>query len=57
MAHAKGPSQAEERRWQAEDDLRTLTRAMEIKNDKARYRRAMAMAKEQLAALQKVQNA
>lgn len=41
-----------EREWQAEDDVRTLTRASEIRKDKARFARAKAKAQEQLKALQ-----
>lgn len=47
-------SDADEAKWQAEDDLRTLVRAKEIRADKARLKRAMACAKEQMAALQGV---
>jgi len=41
-----------EQDWMAEDDLRTLMRAAEIRKDPARLKRAQAKAKEQLAALQ-----
>ena len=51
-----GPSQTDERRWQAEDDVRTLTRAEEIKNDRGRLSRAQAMAKKQAAEAAKVAN-
>lgn len=53
----EGPSKAEREKWQAEDDLRTLVRAAEIKKDKARTTRAMALAKKQMAELEKVQKA
>lgn len=43
-----------EKRWQAEDDLRTLQRADEIKKDTKRMKAAECCAKEQVAALQKV---
>ena len=33
--------------WRAEDDARTLIRAIEIRNDKARFAKAKAWAKEQ----------
>lgn len=49
IAYATGPSQKEQDRWQAEDDLRTLLRAEEIKKDKKRLAAARNMAKEQLA--------
>lgn len=42
---------ADEKRWQAEDDMRTLIRAKEIKADKARLKRALKMADEQLKEL------
>lgn len=35
--------------WQAEDDMRTLARAEEIKRDKARMKRAQDCAKKKLA--------
>lgn len=38
--------------WRAEDDLRTLVRADEIRRDSGRLKHAQAKAKEQLAALQ-----
>lgn len=44
----------EESRWQAEDDLRTLLRAADIRADKARYKAAMAEAKRQADQLAKV---
>ncbi len=39
-----------QQQYQAEDDLRTLVRANEIRRDPARLARAKAMAKEQIAA-------
>lgn len=38
-------SQKTEDEWQAEEDLRSLMRAEEIKKDKNRYSKAMKMAK------------
>lgn len=52
MEHA-GMS-ADDKKYQAEEDVRTLVRAEEIRKDKARLRRATTMAKKQLAALQGV---
>ena len=43
-----------EREWEAEDDLRTLQRAMEIKNDPARLKRAQELAKEKLQEMAQV---
>ena len=43
-------------RWEAESDLRTLRTAQEIAADKGRMKRAMAMAKTELAAIKKVQS-
>lgn len=59
MAHAAYPEdvkmskeqKAEEEKWQAEEDVRTLVRAAEVRADKARMKRAMACAKEQMAAM------
>lgn len=48
------PNKTDEQKWQAEEDVRTLVRAEEIRKDKPRLQRATAMAKKQLAALQGV---
>jgi hypothetical protein len=45
---------ARENQWQAEEDLRCLTRCVQIKKDKPRYARAVALAREQAAALHAV---
>lgn len=37
--------------WQAEDDMRTLARAEEIRKDPARLKAALAKAKEKMAEL------
>lgn len=39
--------------WRAEDDMRTLCRAEEIKADSKRFARAKAKAKEKMAEMQK----
>ena len=44
----------EDKKWRAENDLRTLQRAKEIENDKARMQAAKNIAKEQKAALEKI---
>lgn len=49
-----GPSAAEQRRWQAEDDLRTLRRAEEIRADAARVRQAQRIATQEMKALERV---
>lgn len=46
-----GVMAASERDFQAEDDVRTLMRAREIRQDPKRLKRAQEHAKEQLAAL------
>lgn len=50
------PMSAEDKKraeqWQAEDDLRTLVRANEIRKDPRRLARARAMAQEQIKAAQ-----
>ncbi len=53
MMHGKsyGSMSAEDKKYHTEDDVRTLIQAGEIKKDKARYKRAMAMAKEKQEAL------
>lgn len=53
----EGPDKAERQKWQAEDDLRTLVRVAEIKKDKGRMSRAMALAKKQMDELEKAQKA
>ena len=50
-----GPIVADEnKKWRAEDDLRTLQRAKEIENDKARMQAVKSIAKEQKSALEKI---
>lgn len=48
-------SSKQEADWRAEDDLRTLLRAAEIKKDPKRLAAAKAKAKEQMQALQAAQ--
>lgn len=43
--------------YQAEDDMRTLARAEEVKKDPKRYKAALAKAKEKMAELQSLQTA
>lgn len=42
-----------EKKWQAEDDLRTLQRAKEVESDKARMKAAKALAQEKVNNLKK----
>lgn len=49
-----GPSKAQEKKWQAQDDLGALKRAAEIKADPARVKAAQAEAQAQMKALQTV---
>lgn len=51
-----GPSAAEQKRWQAEDDLRTLQRAKEIESDRARVSAARKVANDQVKALNGIAN-
>lgn len=37
-----------DKKWQTEDDLRTLVRAAEIRGDKQRLKAAQALAREQI---------
>ena len=48
------PTKTDKQKWEAEEDVRTLVRAEEIRKDKSRLRRATVMAKKQLAALRGV---
>lgn len=43
-----------EKKWQAEDDIRTLQRAEEIKKDKGRMNAAKQVAKSQMQELKKI---
>lgn len=49
-----GYNAAQERKWQAQDDLRTMQRAAEIKADPKRVKAAQAEATQQMRALQTV---
>lgn len=42
------------KKYQTEDDLRTIQRAEEIAKDKSRMKSVTALAKEQMASLQKI---
>lgn len=42
-------------KWQAEDDMRTLARAEEIRKDPKRFKAAVAMAKEKVKELEALQ--
>ena len=44
----------EEKRWRAEDDLRTLRRAEEVRSDPSRVKMAKQMAAEEMRALARV---
>ncbi len=46
---------AEDKEFEAEQDVRTMLNAEKIKADKGRLKRAMAKAREQMKALTKVQ--
>ena len=48
---------AMDKEWQAEDDMRTLVRAEEIRKDPKRLKAALAKAKERMAELQSLQDA
>lgn len=54
VAIDSGPSKADEARWRAEDDLRTMQRMAELKSDPSRVRAAEALIKQQLKAVQAV---
>jgi hypothetical protein len=51
---ATGISRFDDSKWQTEDDLRTLQRAQEIRNDAVRFKRAKDLAKEKLADMAKI---
>jgi len=49
MGGTKMKKTAEDRKWEAEDDLRTLARAEEIKMSPERMKACKAMAKQKIA--------
>lgn len=51
MVKPCGPSAAEEKRWRAEDDLRALNRAEEIRKDAKRMAEVKRLATEQIKSL------
>lgn len=55
MAKATAPKTIAMDDWQTEDDLRTLSKAEEIKQDPKRYKAALAMAKSKIKALADLQ--
>ena len=48
------PTTAEDKKYQAESDMRTLVEAAKIKGDKSRHDAAMKMAREQRKALAEI---
>jgi hypothetical protein len=54
LVAAPRSNRAEERRWQAQDDLRTLQRAQEIQRDKSRMGLVQREARSQMEVLSKV---
>lgn len=56
MATSKPIAVSEDKKWQAEDDMRTLQRAVEIVNDPKRYDAAVKMAQEKQKELALVSN-
>lgn len=55
MAKASTTSIHSDADWRAEDDMRTLARAEEIRKDPKRHKAALAKAKEKIAELQSLQ--
>lgn len=51
-----GKMTVEDKKWQTEEDLRTLARAEEIKKDKARFAACKAMARTKVAEMQAMMN-
>ncbi len=52
--HDSAAEKAERQKFETEDDVRTLVSAGEIRKDKARLKRATAMAKKQLQTLKEI---
>ncbi|MEJ2124144.1 MAG: hypothetical protein P8Y47_04850 [Alphaproteobacteria bacterium] len=53
---AKNIMTEEDEKWRAEEDLRTLINAEKIKKDKTSYDAAMKARKEQIAALENIED-
>lgn len=49
-----GPDAAERKKWRAQDDIRTMQQAEEIKKDKDRMKAMKQIAKEQVKDLKKI---
>lgn len=45
---------ADERKWRAEDDFRTIERAEEVRGDKSRHRDAISHGRQRLKTLKRV---
>lgn len=56
MAKNSSPIASSSDEWQAEDDMRTLARAEEIRKSPKRLKAALAKAKEKMAELQSLQD-
>lgn len=54
MSTYDGPSAAQQREWRAQDDLRILRQAEEIKADKSRVNMAARVATKEMKALERV---
>lgn len=54
IVKAASPAANDMRKWQAEEDLRTLRRAEEIRADKTRVRMAQRVAQQEVAALSRI---
>lgn len=54
MKAMSGPSKSEEKKWQSEEDIRTMERMMEIGRDGPRKRRMKRLAKMKAAEMMKM---
>ena len=54
MPRISKQAKQEEDRWRAEDDLRTLQRAAEVRSDQERMERAMSLHRKQSAGLEQI---
>lgn len=54
MPICSGPSKADQARWQAEDDLRTMQRMGEIKSSPQRVRQVEKLIQQQAKAVQQI---
>lgn len=56
MASKSAPAIVDDKKWQTEEDLRTLRRACDVMKDKDRLARVKKLMKDEVAALKKLED-